>query len=101
MRFYGKMLISPIHKPPYEVLAHWEYKDGVWYGNDESFPAEICKFVSMVGAEQPISNPSELVPENDTQELWVLSGRVAAFVAYAALKGYVTIDEIKAMLGQV
>ena len=80
-------------------MAHRKYKDGIWYGNGESFPAEICKFVSMVGTEQPISNPSELVPENDTQELWVLSGQVKAFVAYAALKGHATIDEIKAMLG--
>lgn len=43
MKFYGRMLISPIHKPPFEVLAHWEYKDGIWYGNGESYPAEICK----------------------------------------------------------
>lgn len=43
MDFYGAMLICPIHKPPFEVLADWKYKDGVWYGNGESFPAEICK----------------------------------------------------------
>lgn len=43
MKFYGRMLISPIHKPPFEVLAHWEYKDGIWYGNGESYPEEICK----------------------------------------------------------
>ena len=43
--FYGVMLICPIHKPPYEVLADWKYSEKYecWYGNGESFPAEICK----------------------------------------------------------
>ncbi|WMI81808.1 hypothetical protein [Anaerotignum sp. MB30-C6] len=41
--FYGVMLICPINRTPFEVLAEWEYKDGVWYGNGESFPDEICK----------------------------------------------------------
>lgn len=98
MKFYGRMLISPIHKPPFEVLAHWEYKDGIWYGNSESYPAEICKIrlADTLGGKH-----IELIPENDTQELWEQNGRVKALIAYAELRGEMDVDEIKAMLGGV
>lgn len=91
MKFYGRMLISPIHKPPFEVLAHWEYKDGVWYGNGESYPAEICRLIQ--------TEPQELIPENDTQELWEQNGRIKALLAYAELREEMTVGEIKAILG--
>lgn len=42
-RFYGVMLICPVCRPPFEALAEWEYKDGVWYGNGSSYPENICK----------------------------------------------------------
>lgn len=91
MGFYGTMLITPIHKPPFEVLAHWEYKDGIWYGNSESYPAQICRLIP--------NEPQELIPENDTQELWEQNVRIKAAMAYSKLKGYVTQVEIIAMLG--
>ncbi|KXL54418.1 hypothetical protein CLNEO_05240 [Anaerotignum neopropionicum] len=41
--FYGVMLICPVHKAPFEVLADWKYIGGIWYGNGSSYPEEICK----------------------------------------------------------
>lgn len=46
-KFHGKMRISPICCPAFEVEADWFYdkRFDCWYGNGESFPAEICTIV--------------------------------------------------------
>ncbi|GEM_PF-6862582 len=98
MKFYGRMLISPIHKPPFEVLAEWEYKDGIWYGNGESYPAEICEIKFVAGFD--VSNQVESTPKNNIQELREQDVRVKALIdAYAELRRYMTVEEIKAILG--
>lgn len=45
MDFYGTMIISPINRPPFEILADWEYSEKYecWYGDGRSFSKEICK----------------------------------------------------------
>lgn len=93
-KFYGVMLISPVCKPPFEVLTEWEYKDGVWYGNGESYPEEICK------AKHIILKRSESISENGTHESQEQDVRVKALIdAYAELCRYMTVEEIKAILG--
>lgn len=42
---------------------------------------------------------TNLMPENDMQELWELSGRVKAVIAYLKTDAYVKNEEILTMLG--
>lgn len=43
--FYGMMIIMPINRPPFALVADWAYRADVdcWYGNGGSYPAEICR----------------------------------------------------------
>lgn len=41
--FYGELQICPINNQPFELTTYWEYRDGIWYGNGQSFPEEISK----------------------------------------------------------
>ena len=45
--FRGRMLISPVSAPAFELEADWIYNKryDCWYGNGESFPAEICTMI--------------------------------------------------------
>ena len=50
--FHGDMKITPKNKlyPAYYICnKDWLYKPDTdcWYGNGQSFPAEICKVISM------------------------------------------------------
>lgn len=47
VRFRGKMRISPVCGPSFEREADWTYSEehDCWYGNGESFPAEICTMI--------------------------------------------------------
>lgn len=44
---------------------------------------------------------TNLMPENDMQELWELNGRVKAVIAYLKTDAYAQKEEILAMLGDV
>ena len=44
---------------------------------------------------------TNLMPENDMQELWELNGRVKAVIAYLKTDAYVKNEEILVMLGDV
>ena len=44
---------------------------------------------------------TNLMPENDMQELWELNGRVKAVIAYLKTDTYIKPEEILAMLGGV
>lgn len=41
---------------------------------------------------------TNLIPENDMQELWELNGRVKAVIAYLKMDTYIKPEEILAML---
>lgn len=47
IRFRGKMRISPVCGPVRVMEAEWTYSEehDCWYGNGESFPAEICTMI--------------------------------------------------------
>lgn len=47
VRFRGKMRISPVCSPAFVLEADWIYNEehDCWYGNGESFPAEICTMI--------------------------------------------------------
>lgn len=44
---------------------------------------------------------TNLMPENDMQELWELNGRVKAVIAYLKTDAYAQKEEILVMLGDV
>lgn len=44
---------------------------------------------------------TNLIPENDMQELWELNGRMKAVIAYLKTDTYIKPEEILAMLGGV
>lgn len=48
--FRGTMLVTPQNSVlgPYTLTGDWIYipQCGCWYGEGQSFPAEICKIVS-------------------------------------------------------
>ena len=44
---------------------------------------------------------TNLMPENDMQELWELNGRVKAVIAYLKTDAYVKNEKILVMLGDV
>ena len=50
--FHGDMMITPkngLYPPFYICNKDWLYKPDTdcWYGNGQSFPAEICEVISM------------------------------------------------------